>query len=524
MASEFTDELTRPRRLAASRFLPLLLLIPFSLLANDPALAQSADDESNDKPAAEEAQDAEERPTFREEVEIRERVDDLTGIAATSSEGVSGRLSLQARPIQRAGELVETVPGMIATQHSGDGKANQYFVRGFNLDHGTDFRLTVAGMPVNMPSHGHGQGYADLNFVIPEMVSRMRFAKGTALAEGGDFSAAGRADIELMDVLPEGFVELSLGEYDYRRAVFGESFSVGRGTLTTALEVHGNDGPWLRGNDFERVNGYVRYSQGDGVRGWSLTAMAYDASWLSTDQVPQRAIDSGAIDRFGLIDPGPRGDSSRYSLSSDWRWGDDSSTTHLNLYTMTYDLNLISNFTYFLEDPERGDQFQQVDDRSITGGSLRHHRMTELGGRSAEWSLGFEVRFDDIDNGLFRTQNLTRFGTVRSDSIEQLGLGAFGELSVDLSDKVRATLGLRVDSFDADVDSVLAANTGSADDVQVSPKLALAFGPWNKTEVFVNAGYGFHSNDARGATIRIDPVNGEAVTPVDPLVRAFGTE
>ncbi len=464
------------------------------------------------------------RPTFREEVEIRERVDDLVGIAATSSQGVTGRLAIQARPIQRAGEVVETVPGMIATQHSGDGKANQYFVRGFNLDHGTDFRLTVAGLPVNMPSHGHGQGYADLNFLIPELVSRVRFAKGTALAEGGDFSAAGRADIELVNSLPEGFVELELGGYGYQRVVVGESFTLGQGQLTAALEAHGNDGPWRRGNNFERFNGFLRYTQGDALRSWTLTAMGYDGSWLSTDQVPQRTIDSGLIDRFDLIDPGPRGDSSRFSLSSDWRWGGERSATSLSAYALTYDLDLISNFTYQLENPERGDQFEQVDERTVFGAALRHHRVATVFGKRAEWSVGAEARFDDIDNGLFRTQNLERFETVRADTIEQLGLGAFGELAVAWADTFRTTFGLRVDTFDARVESDLSANSGRQDDLLTSPKLALVLGPWNHTEVFASAGYGFHSNDARGTTIQIDPTTGEAVQPVEPLVRAKGYE
>ena len=455
---------------------------------------------------------------------MHSRLDDLVGIAATSSEGAAGRDALLARPIQRAGELVETVPGMVATQHSGDGKANQYFVRGFNLDHGTDFRITVAGLPVNMPTHGHGQGYADMNFLIPELVSRVRFQKGTALARGGDFSAAGSADFELVSSFPEGFAELTLGSFDYARAVVGQSFDLGPGKLTVAFEAHANDGPWERGNDFERVNGFVRYHQGDSQRGFTLTALGYDAQWLSTDQVPLRAIESGLIDRYGLIDPGPRGDSSRSSLSAEWRWASDHSLTRVSAYALSYELELYGNFTYFLEHPETGDQHLQLDDRSIFGAALHHSRAFTLAGRSAEWELGMDTRFDAIHNGLFGTVDLAVVDTVLSAEVDQLGVGAFAELNVKLTDQLRLTLGLRADAFDAVVESNLVANSGSADDIMVSPKLALAFAPWSATELYASFGYGFHSNDARGVTISVDPNTGEPATPTDPLVRARGWE
>ncbi len=525
-----------PSDLRHNRFVVRLIIMTFSV-----TLAWSAASLSMQKPEPVESESRAqstptdgaaapevdpEKPSTRlyDEIEVKERVDDLVGIAATASEGVTGRRDLEARPIQRTAEVVETVPGMVATQHSGDGKANQYFVRGFNLDHGTDFAISVAGIPVNMPSHGHGQGYTDLNFLIPEVIERVRFRKGTASTSGGDFSAAGSADIELVSVLDQGFMELSLGSYSFERAVAGQSFAVGEGTLTTALEVHRNDGPWQRGNDFERFNGFLRYNQGDAARGWSVTALGYDGSWLSTDQIPLRAVQGGEIDRFGLIDDGPRGESSRYSLSATLRRGGEKTASTFTIYGVSYDLSLISNFTYFLENPDRGDQFEQVDERSIFGFDLRQRRSSQWGSVPVDWSLGVRARYDDIDNGLFRTRDLARFATVRSDSIEQLSLGPYAEVEAHWSDVVRTTFGLGFDVYEVDVVSDLATNSGQRDDSLLSPKLSVAFGPWNATELYASVGYGFHSNDARGATIRVDPVSGEPVDRVEPLVRAIGSE
>lgn len=510
------------RKLCVALVLSLFLLESGGLLAGPPEGDHQREDEVDateepDQPDAD-------RLSVYDDIEVRERVDDLVGIAKTASEGATGHEALEARPIQRSGEIVETVPGLIATQHSGDGKANQYFLRGFNLDHGTDFSIHVDGMPVNLPSHGHGQGYADLSFLIPELVDRVRFTKGIASASAGDFSAAGSARIELVNRLDRGFVELTGGSYSFARVAAGQSFSLGPGALTAAFEVHQNDGPWERPDDFERVNGLVRYVTGDATRGWSLTAMGYDGSWLSTDQIPKRAVEEGLIGRFGLIDEGPRGETSRFSVSGEVHTGHERSLTSLSAYAFRYDFSLISNFTYFLDFPDRGDQFEQADERWATGFDLSHRRFATLRSRPVEWSVGLQGRFDDVDNGLYRTEELARFATVREDSIEQWGGGPYGEVTVRWTDKIRSTLGLRADRYDATVASDLAANSGTATDTLVSPKLALAFGPWRETELYASWGYGFHSNDARGATIHVDPVTGEPAERVSPLVRAEGFE
>lgn len=485
----------------------------------DPAAAEAAGEPDPAVPA----EDPDRLRVF-ERLEVRERADDLVGVASAASEGTTGAADLALRPILRAGELVETVPGLIATQHSGGGKANQYFVRGFNLDHGTDLAIAVAGVPVNMPTHGHGQGYADLNFLIPELVDRVAFRKGTYAAEEGDFSAAGAVSIDLVRALPEGFVELTGGGYGYRRALVAESLAAAGGDLVAAVEAGTYDGPWRRGDDFDRVNGLLRWSRGDAARGLSVTAMGYDGEWLSTDQVPRRAVESGAIDRYGLIDPGPRGSTERWSLAAEAHRGGDRTLTRVGGYLLRYDFGLFSSFTYFLDDPEIGDQFEQADERWVGGVEASHRRLTEWAGRPVELAAGVEARRDAIDNGLYRTRDLERVSTTREDQVEQWTGGPWAEAEVEWHPKVRATLGLRAEGWTADVESSLAANSGTRDDFLLAPKAALAFGPWHETELYLSWGRGFHSNDARGATLRVDPVTGEPAPRVDPLVPAEGAE
>ncbi|HEX9730839.1 MAG TPA: TonB-dependent receptor [Thermoanaerobaculia bacterium] len=460
-----------------------------------------------------------------EEIEVRERADDLVGIADSATEGSTGRLDLARRPILRPGELIETTPGVVATQHSGGGKANQFFVRGFNLDHGTDFSVRVAGVPVNMPTHGHGQGYADLSFLIPELVERVRYRKGPYYADAGDFSAAGSIDMAIVRELPERLLAFTGGSYGYGRALWADSFEVdGGGDVVAAVEGFHEDGPWTRDQDYQGWKGLARYSAGDAQRGHSLTFMGYAADWLSTDQIPRRAVDSGLIDRFDLIDPGPRGDTARLSLSAERHRGSDDALTELSGYLLYYDFGLVSNFTYFLDNPEDGDQFEQADRRWVGGLDLRRSWLAAWGDRRVETSAGAGLRYDDVSNGLFRTRDLERTATVRRDDVRQIGGGVWADALVHWNDKVRTRFGLRGDVFSADVASDLAANSGSEDDALLSPKLSLILGPWNSTEVYLNAGYGHHSNDARGAVIAVDPTSGEAATPVDPLVRARGVD
>ena len=243
-------------------------------------------------------------------------MNNLVGIADSASEGARVREQLQARPVYRPGEILESVPGLIMTQHSGEGKANQYFLRGFNLGHGTDLAITVDGIPVNMRTHGHGQGWADLNFLIPELVGDLQYKKGPYFAEEGDFAAAGAARLGLLNRLPRGVAEVGVGNHGYRRALIADSPEFADGRFLYALELYHNDGPWTNPDDFRRLNAVLRYSEGTATNGFNVTAMAYRGKWDSTDQIPGRAAASGQIGRFDAIDPTDGGRSHRYAISA----------------------------------------------------------------------------------------------------------------------------------------------------------------------------------------------------------------
>jgi hypothetical protein len=468
--------------------------------------------------------EGEHRLRYYDDVEVSARSDDLVGIAASSNEGSTGRADLERRPILRAGELVETVPGAIATQHSGGGKGNQYFLRGFNLDHGTDFAVYAGGVPINMPTHGHGQGYADINFLIPELVERAQYRKGPYRARVGDFSSAGSVDFDLVQALPRGIANVTLGNFSYQRALLADSLYMAGGSLTGALEYFHDDGPWDRPDDYRRLNGFLGYSRGNAVNGWSLRAMVSDGDWLASDQIPRRAVEEGLIDRYGILDAGPRGRNSRYSLSGETHFGDAESLTGFSGYVVRNEFRLVSDFTYFLERPLLGDQFEQVDARWIFGATASHLFRYHISTAHAETGFGVQARYDDISNGLFPTTDLERTGVIRQDEVGQLGAGVWGDTWIRFSDAVRLNVGLRADYYGADVEAFRPINSGTAGEWMLNPKINLVYRPWSSTEFSINAGTGFHSNDARGATIRVDPVTGEPVQPVNPMVRARGVD
>jgi len=448
------------------------------------------------------------------------------GVAQSSSQGVVVPAQLLAQPVYRTGELLEAMPGLIVTQHSGEGKANQYFLRGFNLDHGTDLAITIDGMPVNMRTHGHGQGYADTNFMIPEIMRGLAYRKGPYFAADGDFASAGAIYLDVADKLEKNFAQVEVGSFGHRRAVVGMSAPIGlAGTVLVAGEIVNFDGPWDHGDDVRRLNGVMRYSNGSYDNGFAVTAMAYSGHWFSTDQIPLRAVESGLIGRFGNIDPTDGGFAHRYSLSGRWHETTVEAATRINAYVVKSDLSLFNNFTYFLTDPVNGDQFRQKDDRLIVGGSAsKTYFGTVLGGTKSETTIGVQSRYDAIDVGLFNTKQRVTLSTVREDEVKEGSVGVFGENTVHWTNWVRTTVGLRADAYWTDVASDRAANSGSDFDTMLSPKFGIVFGPWAKTELYLNAGTGFHSNDARGTVTSIDPVSLTPVSPVPFLVRSKGAE
>jgi outer membrane receptor protein involved in Fe transport len=460
-----------------------------------------------------------------EPVEVTGHYDNRVGSSDAASAGSITPQLIQDRPLQRPGSLLEYVPGLVVTQHSGVGKANQYFLRGFNLDHGTDFATWVAGMPVNLRTHAHGQGYTDLNFIIPELVSRVDYYKGPYFASVGDFGSAGAAYMGYFDGMKERIALGTLGDYGYARALLAGSDTLGPGTFTFGLEYLHSDGPWDFPNDYRKLNAVLRYflPVGDGRIG--ITAMAYDGRWNSTDQIPLRAVDAGLIGRFGTLDASGGGESSRYSVSLDYLAPLAGGQVRSTAYWFRYDLNLYSNFTYFLSDPINGDQFEQADDRNVFGWTGEWARIDTWHGKTMRNALGFELRQDRIDPiGLHATLRRERLSTTREDQVIEGSAGIYAENSTRWNDWFRSVIGLRYDWYRFDVDSTLPANSGVQSDGIVSPKLSLIFGPWQRTEFFVNGGYGFHSNDARGVTITVDPVTGDPADAATPLVRSKGAE
>jgi hypothetical protein len=265
--------------------------------------------------------------------DAQDPAENLVGIAQSASQGAITARQLDVRPVMRAGEVLETVPGVIITQHSGEGKANQYFLRGFNLDHGSDFATTVAGTPVNMPTHAHSQGYSDINFLIPELVAGVQFSKGPYFADQGDFATAGASNINYATALDRPMAHAETGTYGFARLFAAASPSLAGGHALVAFETSTNDGPWDRPDAYRKLNGVLRYSRGDAVNGFSLTAMGYHGKWHATEASPQRAIASGAIDRFGTIDDSDGGSTSRYSVSGEWQHGTNASITKVSAFS-----------------------------------------------------------------------------------------------------------------------------------------------------------------------------------------------
>ncbi|MBS0360892.1 MAG: TonB-dependent receptor [Proteobacteria bacterium] len=483
----------------------LVLLGSVLALAAGPAEAEGAAGEAAVGPAV-------------SEVIVTGRGGDLVGQADSANQGQVSAADLALRPLLRPGEVVEQIPGVIITQHSGSGKANQYFLRGFNLDHGTDLAISVDGMPVNMPSHAHGQGYADLNFLIPELVERVDYEKGPYYADVGDFGSAGAFQIRYLDRTADGLLRVEGGQTGYGRGLLADTFGMGGGRLLLGGEIEHNDGPWTQGDNERKLSGIARWSGGDAANGWSLTALAYRNLWNSTDQVPARAIAGQAdrvgapappaadlISRFGRIDPSDGGLSSRYSLSGDWRRTDVGSRTEISAYAFYYDLNLFSDFTYFLDDPIHGDQIEQQDKRYVFGGQASQTWSGLFGGRT-EASVGVQERTDLIHNGLYHTEARVRLDLRAVDRIDETTLSPYAELRTHWTPWFRTVLGLRGDAFWMDVaDLGGGGQSGHADAQVLSPKVNLIFGPWAKTELYLDYGQGFHSDDARGVVSSLDP-------------------
>jgi outer membrane receptor protein involved in Fe transport len=443
-----------------------------------------------------------------EEMTVQGRESNLQGRALSASVGTVTREQLEHRPLLRPAEVMETVPGLVVTQHSGDGKANQYFLRGFNLDHGTDFASYVDGMPVNMVTHGHGQGYTDLNFLIPELIDSLVYKKGPYYADEGDFSSAGSGRIALTDELERNTLTATVGPDNYQRLLQTGQLQLQQGRLLGAVELQRTDGPWDLKQNLKRDNMVLRYASEEnstsnilGLQNssYSVTLMAYEAQWRATDQIPQRLVDSGQLDRFGSVSDTSGGETHRYSLSVETQGQWNQADVLARAYVIDYELRLTSNPTYFVGDTVNGDEFTQIDERRIWGAELKWiQSLDDLG----EISLGTTVRYDDIaDVGVGPSLNGRNTSFAARDQVQELALAGYASLTTPWNDWFTTSLGVRYDRIAVDVKA-----RGDDSDQLFSPKLSLQFGPWSDTELFVNYGHSFHSNDARGVVAETDAV------------------
>jgi hypothetical protein len=416
------------------------------------------------------------------------------GSADAASAGTVDQKELALRTVYRPGELLEAAPGLIVSQHSGEGKANQFFLRGFNLDHGTDLATYLDDMPVNQRSHAHGQGWTDLNFLIPELTARLDYRKGPYSARAGDFASAGSASITYANRLARNVATASIGANGYARTALAASNETGDGVLTVALEALHNDGPFTHPDDYRKLNGVLRYSRGYANNGWSVTAMAYRGRWNATDQIPERAVATGQLGRFDAVDTTDGGDAKRFSLSGVWRRTGQDAASKVSAYVIRNRLDLWSDFTYFMVDPVNGDQFAQPD-RRVTGGFDATHSWHVHRGETStsDITVGVQAQNDNVFNGLYRTAARKTLSVTRADHIVETSAGAFIENATRWTPWLRSTVGVRAHDYRFRV------RTSGIDDSDslASPSANVVFGPWHLTEFYVNYGEGFHSNDAR---------------------------
>lgn len=460
-----------------------------------------------------------------------------TGVsqASAASAGDITQAQIAAQPLLRPGAVLENVPGLIVTQHSGEGKANQYFLRAFNLDHGTDLASEIDDMPVNMPTHAHGQGYSDLNFLIPELVADLHYKKGPYYADEGDFATAGAVRMDLLSESPTR-VSVGYGEDGYRRGLFIGSTTLGSGTFLGAGEVYHNDGPFDVPDDYNRLSGVLRYRGATDGSYWTLTAMGYRGKWNSTDQVPEQAIATGTIDRFGSLNPSDGGETSRSSLSFNRVRRSDTDQVQVSAYLISYRLDLWSTFTAYLKDPVHGDQMLQHDDRIVYGFKTSKTWFTTVGGLPMTNVVGVQARLDDIrDIAIHPTLQRQVIGTTQDAGVTESNGALYAENTLQWLPWLRTSLGLREDEFSFNVtdklrkgdggcdiqSDPLGCNTGTKRASIFSPKLSIVVGPWTQTTWFVDIAAGYHSNDARGVTRSGQNPDQPSVTP---LTRARSAE
>ncbi len=434
-----------------------------------------------------------------EEVIVFGRNNALLGVAQTASEGTVSGADLLVRPMLRIAEMLEVVPGLVAVQHSGSGKANQYFLRGFNLDHGTDFLTHIDGIPWNLRSHGHGQGYLDVNGLIPQMIESIDFRKGPYRADVGDFGMVATSFINTINELDSNHLSLEVGENGWRKFEGGQSMELGEGILTTISEIKTYSGPWERDEELRQFSVWGKYFKPTDFGSISFSLFGYDGNWHPTEQIPERVIGSAVCrDKFCSIDPSAGGDTSRWVANIQMKGAD----WHASAYLQYYDWLMQSNPTYDF-------QINQFDKRATTGAMYGRTLIEES---HLNLDAGVEFRHDNIGPvGVDRHTSGQFLSAIGNNDIKESSLGAYTELIWLPNEKIRVLAGLRADYFNF---KVVANNAGSSSgkksDSLLSPKIGLAYAASDALELYANRGRGYHSNDARGVVNSITPLPGLA--------------
>lgn len=439
-----------------------------------------------------------------DEVVIFGRAEQQIGKAAAASEGTVGGKDLLVRPMLRTAELLEAVPGMIAAQHSGSGKANQYFMRGFQLDHGTDFTTYVDDVPWNLRTHGHGQGYLDVNGLIPETIERIDYRKGTYRADIGDFAMAGAALMSTIDRLDAPFLAAETGQYDWLRFAGGGTADLGNATLTLLGQYKTYNGPWELEEDLQHGSVWGKYAAQTDFGRMSITLSGYHATWKPTEQTPESAFGTeDCADEYCSLDKTAEGKTERWILGAQWF----ADAWRATAYAQYYNWNMLSNATY-----EPDAQINQFDRRAILGG--RYER-TVVSDDAFNMSVGTEVRYDSIDRvGFDSTADGEFVENIANNAVTESSIAAYTEATWKVTDGLRLTGGLRADYYNFDVRANAETgaeglnNVGSESDSIVSPKAGIAYALSDQVELYGNWGRGFHSNDARGVNKNEDPVPG----------------
>jgi hypothetical protein len=459
-------------------------------------------------------------------------VSNAIGSSPSASEGRINQLDLANQPFLRPADVLEYIPGLIAADHTGTVKANEYFLRGFFLDHGTDFSIWIDDVPYNQPNHAHLHGYLDINSLIPELVEYIDFKKGVYYPEAGDFSSAGTARITLVDRLPYGMVKSEFGKDSYYRELIANSGCVGSGTLLYAFDTLYFNGPWEFPENSRLLKGILRYTVGDHDDGMRITAQGYSGVGRINDNIPLPAVQAGLLNRFGTLDPFEGLSTQRYQLNAQW-WHQNEvgDLTKANLYYVNYAFSIFTNTTGNVQDPDNGDEVHQFEHRSTFGGNLAQSWNSRLFGDCVRNTVGLQVRNDNIPHiGTEHTVARNLVNVIDEASIVESNVGIYFNNEVKWGEKVRTVMGVRSDYFHWHVDDQDPNNSGKTESKLIEPKGSLILGPWCDTEFYLNGGYGFHSNDARGI-FAIDSfpfTPGGSITtgntPATPIARSRGAE